>query len=312
MSIYVTLDGVVGEQIASNRGWGDFCRWTDQLGPGTGHDDLLALVERGWTDKPTAVASELYEAINSFIPPPDTLTVAEGLLRILNDDPFVTIVTVTDGMGPLTGTAPEPREAHLLLHYSPNQPRVPAGNPTGGQWIKGTTPSPPTTQPDSVTPGVLAAIRQHTAKGGSFEKDYKATDEERVEMYRWVASGTVNEPVHRVLSFKNDGEAYQMAQVGKEFNAGRSGLVASWSTDPHRAPLEGGVAFVRVHTRGAITGREVSGHSVFPQEKEVLTPINSRFRVVESEYRQGSGWHVVAEQIGFDPPPRLVQLVEGH
>lgn len=91
MSIYATFDENPGEQIASNKGWGDFCRWGQTVGGVIG-----TLANTG-----EAKVEPLLAALESENTPADVSglndTVA-GFVNLLKNNASESHVFITDGM----------------------------------------------------------------------------------------------------------------------------------------------------------------------------------------------------------------------
>lgn len=98
MSIYITFDETAGEQVASNKGWGDFCRWVETL---KGDGPLDTLTVNGECSGISNLVTDLSDSLTSSPPEdPTVLTTAKGLLDLLSRDQGQEIVLVTDGTGP--------------------------------------------------------------------------------------------------------------------------------------------------------------------------------------------------------------------
>lgn len=107
MGLYLSFDGALGTDLASNSGWGDFTRWTEKLG---GAPDLFHLVDYGWTGRPHAAAADLAKAMRDD--PPDDGSVrstAANLLDLLKGT-AAEIVSVTNGLGPNDAVPDAPGE----------------------------------------------------------------------------------------------------------------------------------------------------------------------------------------------------------
>lgn len=97
---YEDEDGnLVGDQVllASVSGWGDFCRWTDQI-DGEEFHSLRGFVEYGGSDYPEDVLVELREALKQYPPVNDVLTIANNIIDFLLRPERGAGVLVTDGM----------------------------------------------------------------------------------------------------------------------------------------------------------------------------------------------------------------------
>jgi hypothetical protein len=98
MSVFASIDGVAGPDVATNSGWADFCKWVAEI---SGVDDLRHLTEFGWyeDDDWSEIADDLRQAIEAGEPTPDQQSIAEGLLKIVEDAGDGTVLVVSDGTG---------------------------------------------------------------------------------------------------------------------------------------------------------------------------------------------------------------------
>jgi hypothetical protein len=105
MSVYATFDETPGEQVASNKGWADFCGWIDSLP--SERESLHHLREFGWVNGLPRLIEELERSKESNPPPDNDLenTIDEFLTFIdLNKEEKE--VFITDG---IEGRTPEER-----------------------------------------------------------------------------------------------------------------------------------------------------------------------------------------------------------
>jgi|LakMenE18May11ns_1017448.scaffolds.fasta_scaffold9935417_2 hypothetical protein len=93
MSIYFSIDGGTPIFLASNTGWGDFCRWSDSDGVG---DPVKHLCQHGYYEP----LSELLPAIvNSPSPDDDTVLVTlSDFVDLLTGEDDDAVITINDGM----------------------------------------------------------------------------------------------------------------------------------------------------------------------------------------------------------------------
>lgn len=110
MSVYFSdanEDEVFG---ASNRGWGDVCRFVKTTG--TKFPFLVHLTDEGWVSPPKGLETELKKVIGSHSAAPDVRGVLQTLLEFSST--AEEIVLVGDGMGAAgaadTKDAPDPIE----------------------------------------------------------------------------------------------------------------------------------------------------------------------------------------------------------
>jgi hypothetical protein len=90
MSVYMTFSEDAGEQIASNQGWADFCKWARD----SGNFDMLQLADEGYT-RVAGLAESLRER---RAPDADTQHVVDGVLKLLDENRDAEAVFVTTGM----------------------------------------------------------------------------------------------------------------------------------------------------------------------------------------------------------------------
>jgi hypothetical protein len=95
MSVYAALDENPGEQIASNKGWGDFGRWVDRLDVKC-YWELVHLREYGWCQHLPTLGRLLRAALKADKPAPDVATVATALLSVIKGQNDCVLV-ITDG-----------------------------------------------------------------------------------------------------------------------------------------------------------------------------------------------------------------------
>lgn len=93
MSIYAT-NGDAQEQFASNKGWGDFCRWADEVSDPT----LNQLCSYGMAEPASLIARMIRDSLDN-VPPVDTVRKTAVMLldfceAIEKDDPVI----ITDGL----------------------------------------------------------------------------------------------------------------------------------------------------------------------------------------------------------------------
>lgn len=97
MGVYYAIDRGEPSDLASNHGWGQFCRWADGLTvedyPQTAH-----LREYGWTQHAPALAKELSAALADHGPDDEeTVEVASELLEVAEGTADGTVLSVGEG-----------------------------------------------------------------------------------------------------------------------------------------------------------------------------------------------------------------------
>lgn len=96
MSIYAALDGEIAEQVATNKGWGDFCRWVESIEA----DGLGQLTTDGLAEDLGGLAAELESALADNEPGADVASVGKTLLEIIQGRGDAEVLTITDGLAP--------------------------------------------------------------------------------------------------------------------------------------------------------------------------------------------------------------------
>jgi hypothetical protein len=92
------------------------------------------------------------------------------------------------------------RDYARKANFNPNQPRVPAGNPDGGQWTSeggGITDSRVLSDaaPDPIAPGMqFAADGHHYVPRGVFEKDKYSFGKDTLQVLEDAATGPLHDP----------------------------------------------------------------------------------------------------------------------
>jgi broad specificity phosphatase PhoE len=132
--MYLEVDDQPAQQLASNTGWGDVCRYAQSL-PGGLADTLKHLCAYGWEHRIPLLFAEIAAAAKAS-PPPETVgTTLSNLQTLLGSTPGAVVVAVTNGMtaddGKDDSTAadsstrtPKPAKAK-----TPTTKKVPAGKP---------------------------------------------------------------------------------------------------------------------------------------------------------------------------------------
>lgn len=83
MSVYLNIDGEDGEQLASNKGWSDFCEWVEGLDVDA-FPELSILRDHGWTQEIPAMLAELDKAVAES-PPSDEVPGLAATIKALRD-----------------------------------------------------------------------------------------------------------------------------------------------------------------------------------------------------------------------------------
>jgi len=97
VSVYTTLDGVIGPRVATNHGWSEFCDWVRFKGRWPA---VLHLTEHGWSEDLVRLEYDLRLGLRSQPPDDDTLRVVANLLNVLKNRGNATVLTVTLGLVP--------------------------------------------------------------------------------------------------------------------------------------------------------------------------------------------------------------------
>lgn len=94
MSIYYSMDGGEPDDLASNTGWGDLCRWVDALDDAP---ELKHLTVYGWSQDLPAVAENLRSALSGNVEA-SVKSTAENLLGILRGCGHDEVMTINNGI----------------------------------------------------------------------------------------------------------------------------------------------------------------------------------------------------------------------
>lgn len=81
MSVYANADDEQA-QVGTTRGWGEFTDWVDGLDV-AGNEELIHLVEHGWTEKPDVARVQLSKA-GIAVRDADVRSVIAGLAKFLS------------------------------------------------------------------------------------------------------------------------------------------------------------------------------------------------------------------------------------
>lgn len=95
MSVYATLDGAIGPQLASNQGWADFGSWVDDLDDD--QEEVLHLREHGWCQHLPELSKQLKASLQTSKPDDDVASIVQDLLDAIDG---AEVLTITDGMAP--------------------------------------------------------------------------------------------------------------------------------------------------------------------------------------------------------------------
>lgn len=98
MSLCLTIDESVPTEIATNTGWGDFCRWCDSLDEGD-YGNLIHLADHGWTEPLVDLKSELTAALEGDDIDADVASVGRTINDLLEDESDDAVVCVGSGLG---------------------------------------------------------------------------------------------------------------------------------------------------------------------------------------------------------------------
>lgn len=97
MSQYVSTEEEEMVQVASNRGWSDFCDWGRSLAvedaPSVHH-----LIEHGYDNDPDMLLEEIEAAIAAKAPADDVRSTAQGLIDFLHEHQDAEIILISNGM----------------------------------------------------------------------------------------------------------------------------------------------------------------------------------------------------------------------
>lgn len=100
MSIYAGIVDGDQVQVATNKGWGDFCRWVETL---EGANMLRQLCQHGCCNEEATAAKQLADAMQKKSPPHNIASVGHALAKLLADVPRGGTAYISNGMGPDDG-----------------------------------------------------------------------------------------------------------------------------------------------------------------------------------------------------------------
>lgn len=146
---------------------------------------------------------------------------------------------------------------------------------------------------ESLSPEGLTALKAYTASGGDAEGQYRGTARGRADFQRWLKSGLYNgNTVYRGLGFTDadwDAKYKQYTTPGEVI---RFDEPQSFTKNRTRASSYGsGPVQVRLYTN-SLVGRDISKHSHYPEEEEVLMAGGESLKVVAAEYKAGGIWWI--------------------
>ena len=97
MSIYLEIDAEEPEQIASNKGWGDVCRWVETLPANC--VNLYHLCEHGYEENVKAVREQIKLGREIADPSMSLASILDNLEALLDKSAKdATIICITNGM----------------------------------------------------------------------------------------------------------------------------------------------------------------------------------------------------------------------
>lgn len=147
---------------------------------------------------------------------------------------------------------------------------------------------------------VQAAIKEYTAKGGTFASKFTATQVQRDKLKDWLSGGVTGEGISLW-----HGDAFSNAEWDARFEDYTTpGKIIkprspSFSEDRVRTGgYKGGAFPIKLEVVGGMRGRDIQKHSVYPEEKEHMAAPDSRFKVVSSEYKN-SIWYIKVEDVSL-------------
>jgi hypothetical protein len=106
VSVSISLDSEIVGELASNKGWGDACRWIDGLGV-EHYEELVHLREYGWSQHLDELAAQLAKAMEEHAPKDLVRDTVSRLLTFARNPEGAEVMTVNDGVAPDGGERDE-------------------------------------------------------------------------------------------------------------------------------------------------------------------------------------------------------------
>ncbi len=146
---------------------------------------------------------------------------------------------------------------------------------------------------------VTRAVKNYTAKGGAESKRNPASPQDKAAMESWLKTGSESGPVYRGMGFSEKQWTAEFEQWTTPGSEVQLPSVTSCTRDHDRIGSYASGAYAAYLTiEGHLTGRDVSGLSVYPEEQEVLLA-PGKITIISASPRpntNGSSWDIRAKQ----------------
>jgi hypothetical protein len=96
VSIYIAADESEPSFLCSNTGWGEFCRWADEL-DAEEFPEIVHLCDFGWCQHIHELTDQLQDSLADAAP--DVASVGASLIEAAS---AVDVLVITDGLAPST------------------------------------------------------------------------------------------------------------------------------------------------------------------------------------------------------------------
>lgn len=95
MTLHAIVDKVAIDQVATIKGWDDFCNWVDQQEC----TEMAHLIEHGCAVNMRLLAAEIDKAIANSDPVEGVLDIARGIEEIARNHLNAKLLVISDGTG---------------------------------------------------------------------------------------------------------------------------------------------------------------------------------------------------------------------
>lgn len=124
MSLFALVDDVDQGQVATIKGWSDFCDWADRQP----HHELRHLAFHGYATHLVVLADAIAVSLVESPVRPDVESVARGIEDICRENPNAEILIVSDGVG--AECDDDDDELYVPFDDDPVPPKTPQGRPS--------------------------------------------------------------------------------------------------------------------------------------------------------------------------------------
>lgn len=144
------------------------------------------------------------------------------------------------------------------------------------------------------------AIKGYTAQGGMMSSKFMFGSLERKALVDHLETAKPNakgKMIHRGLAFSDDEWEKVWEQWTEPGNIVKMDALRSFTLDRKRAPIHGVGDVKIILSIKNKSGIDISKQSIYPEEKEVLSPIGFSWKVISSDILYGTTWEIIGEEI---------------